>query len=158
MMSERNRDDQRSRGVFRRWGFGMIYGLIALVFLGYNLTVGEPVVGIIVAAFFVVVGALISPAIFPRSESLAETRTRADTDGAPIIYWKAGCSYCILLRLALGRAGREAVWCDIWADPAAAAEVRSLNEGNETTPTVVLSDGAFRTNPKAGWVREHLTA
>ena len=46
----------------------------------------------------------------------------------------------------LGRRGSEAVWVDIWADPDGAAYVRSVNDGNETVPTVVI-DGVAHTNP-----------
>ena len=38
------------------------------------------------------------------------------------------------------------MWVDIWADPDGAAYVRSVNDGNETVPTVVI-DGVAHTNP-----------
>lgn len=76
------------------------------------------------------------------------------SDGVTI-YWRDGCPFCIQLRIAArGRADR-ATWVDIWADPEAAAYVRSVNDGNETVPTVVI-DGVAHTNPDPRLVRRAL--
>ena len=72
-----------------------------------------------------------------------------------VIYWRPGCVYCIRLRGALGRQGRRATWVSIWADPDAAAYVRSVNGGNETVPTVLI-DGEPHTNPDPELVRTAL--
>lgn len=77
-------------------------------------------------------------------------------DDPVVIYWRPGCVYCIRLRGALGRQGKRATWVSIWADPDAAAFVRSVNEGNETVPTVVI-DGEPHTNPDPELVRAALT-
>lgn len=71
------------------------------------------------------------------------------------IYWRPGCTYCLRLRSALGRAGRRAAWVNIWQDADAAAFVRSVNDGNETVPTVVI-DGVPHTNPDPRLVRKAL--
>ena len=71
------------------------------------------------------------------------------------IYWRPGCVYCLRLRWSLGRQARRASWVDIWADPAAAATVRGINEGNETVPTVVVGEHTW-TNPPPARVREAL--
>ncbi len=71
------------------------------------------------------------------------------------VYHRAGCPFCLTLTLGLGRRARETRWVDIWADPAAAAYVRSVNDGNEIVPTVVV-DGTARTNPPAAEVRAAL--
>ncbi|WP_107771291.1 glutaredoxin domain-containing protein [Nocardioides sediminis] len=81
----------------------------------------------------------------PVSVSAAEG-ARAAADGRVVVYWRRGCPFTQLLRLVLGRRGRDAVWVDIWADPDGAAYVRSVNGGNETVPTVVI-DGQPHTNP-----------
>lgn len=57
---------------------------------------------------------------------------------AVTVYWRPGCPYCALLRRGLGRAGITTTEVNIWDDPQAAATVRSLANGNETVPTVVV--------------------
>jgi hypothetical protein len=47
-------------------------------------------------------------------------------------------------------------WVDIWRDPAGAAAVREVNDGNETVPTVFVA-GRPHVNPDPGWVRERLS-
>jgi len=71
------------------------------------------------------------------------------------IYHRAGCPICLRLTIGLGRRARDAHWVDIWAAPDAAAFVRSVNDGNETVPTVVV-DGVARTNPPPAEVRAAL--
>ena len=74
-----------------------------------------------------------------------------------VIYWRPGCVFCARLRGRLGRAGRRATWVNIWQDEAGAAYVRSVNDGNETVPTVVL-DGEPHTNPDPQRVLDRLLA
>ena len=52
----------------------------------------------------------------------------------------------------LGAKAKDAVWVDVWADPDASAYVRSVNDGNEVVPTVVI-DGVPHTNPSPREVR-----
>jgi mycoredoxin len=73
-----------------------------------------------------------------------------------VIYWRPGCVFCARLRGRLGRAGRQATWVNIWQDEAGAAYVRSVNDGNETVPTVLI-DGEPMTNPDPSLVLERLT-
>ena len=76
--------------------------------------------------------------------------------GRPVvIYWRPGCAYCARMRVRLGRTGRRAIWVNIWQDPDAAAFVRSINDGNETVPTVVI-DGQPLTNPDPAPVLDRL--
>lgn len=84
----------------------------------------------------------------------AEAQTRA-LDGVAI-YWRPGCTFCLALRLRIGRYADRAAWVNIWDDPAGASYVRSVNDGNETVPTVVI-DGVAHTNPRPGLVRTALT-
>ncbi|QYJ04099.1 NrdH-redoxin [Nocardioides panacisoli] len=81
----------------------------------------------------------------PTSVSAAEG-VQAAADGKVVVYFRRGCTFCEWLRLSLGSRRKDVVWVDIWADPEAAAYVRSVNDGNETVPTVVI-DGAAHTNP-----------
>jgi len=73
-----------------------------------------------------------------------------DPDAAPglAVYRRDHCGYCRRLENVLHAAGVDYDRRDIYADPDAAAFVRSVNNGNETVPTVVLSNGEVRTNPK----------
>jgi glutaredoxin-like protein len=65
-----------------------------------------------------------------------------------VVYRRDHCGYCWALERALRAAHVDYDRRDIYADPEAAAFVRSVNDGNETVPTVVMSNGEVRTNPK----------
>ncbi|MBY4011309.1 NrdH-redoxin [Rhodococcus fascians] len=71
----------------------------------------------------------------------------------PLIYWRPGCIFCLWLRVALLLRRKKAVWTNIRADAAAAARVRSVNDGNETVPTVFVGT-EHRTNPSPSWVAQ----
>ncbi len=92
----------------------------------------------------------------PTNVSAAEGAAAA-AHGRVVIYHRRGCPFCARMRLALAGRGKDAVWVDIWADPDAAAYVRSVNDGNETVPTVVI-DGTAHTNPSPAKVRKALAA
>jgi glutaredoxin len=94
--------------------------------------------------------------IFPKPISAEEAQRLSAVDGRPVVFWRPGCTYCMRLRLRLGRSARRAYWVNIWRDPAGAAAVRAVNDGNETVPTVVVA-GRPHTNPDPGWVREQLS-
>lgn len=100
--------------------------------------------------------AVTSPLVFPRSIGALEAQRRSAADGRPVVYWRPSCAYCLRLRLRLGRSARQAHWVNIWRDPAGAAAVRAVNDGNETVPTVVVA-GRPHTNPDPAWVRGQLS-
>lgn len=56
------------------------------------------------------------------------------------VYSRPGCPFCMSLRAGLQRSGLEFTEVDIWQDPEAAGVVRSIADGNETVPTVVIGD------------------
>ncbi len=61
------------------------------------------------------------------------------TDSATVhVYWRPGCVACRSLRMGLSEAGVVADWHNIWEDEAAAEYVRSVANGNETVPTLVV--------------------
>lgn len=69
------------------------------------------------------------------------------TTGADVVmYWRPGCVFCIRLRLVLFLNRLRPRRVNIWRDPEAAAFVRSVADGNETVPTVVI-DGEAVVNP-----------
>jgi mycoredoxin len=104
---------------------------------------------------FVLLAGVYSPLIFPRSVGVLEAQRRSAVDGRPVVFWRPGCTYCLRLRIRLGRSARQLHWVDIWRDPAGAAAVRAANDGDETVPTVVVA-GRPHTNPDPAWVREQL--
>ena len=67
------------------------------------------------------------------------------------VYTRPGCPFCTTLRAGLRRHGLEFREVDIWEDREAAAVVRSIADGNETVPTVVIGDWTA-VNPLAGAV------
>lgn len=62
------------------------------------------------------------------------------------VYWRPGCVFCQRLRLVLAWHHLRPLMVNIWRDPDAAAFVRSVADGNETVPTVVI-DGEAVVNP-----------
>ena len=67
---------------------------------------------------------------------------------AVTVYTRPGCPFCFLLRRGLRRRGVAFTEIDIWQDPAAAASVRAVADGNETVPTVHVA-GQWLVNPSA---------
>jgi mycoredoxin len=120
----------------------LVTGAAVAVRLGRG-ELGEAAVAVLAGAVAV---ALCSPLVFPRRGASADTVT---------VYYRPGCGYCLRLRASLGSRARQARWVDIWADPEAAAYVRSVNGGDATVPTVVV-DGVPHTNPPPATVRAAL--
>lgn len=98
---------------------------------------------------------LLSPASFPRSVRHADLADGGSPSPDVVVYWRPGCAYCLRLRWSLAHRAGAARWINIWADEAAAAFVRSVNDGNETVPTVVVA-GTAHTNPEVSVVRRAL--
>ncbi len=140
--------------VLRRWNLTMYTALGGLLLAVPHLIFGSRP-GIAAGLLFIVLALLLSPWAFPRPLSASEAHERSARDGRPIIYWRPGCRYCLRLRIHLGRYGARAHWVDIWADPGAAAAVRTVAHGNETVPTVVISEQPF-VNPDPRWLRSRL--
>ncbi len=69
-----------------------------------------------------------------------------------MFYTRPGCPYCTSLRWRLRRSGLPFREVDIWANPSAAALVRTLTGGDETVPTVVVGTAAA-VNPGLGQVQ-----
>lgn len=71
------------------------------------------------------------------------------------VYSRPGCPYCFLLRRGLRRRGITFTEVNIWQDPAAAAAVRAVADGNETVPTVHVAD-QWLVNPRPSRVEQLL--
>ncbi|MEV0972089.1 glutaredoxin domain-containing protein [Microtetraspora glauca] len=133
----------------------ILFVVCGVVVAAVRIAAGSPVAAGIALLVFVLLAGLYSPLAFPRSIGAAEAQRRSAIDGRPIVYWRAGCKYCLRLRIRLGRDARRLHWVDIWRDPAGAAAVRAATGGDETVPTVVLAGRPY-INPDPGWVREQL--
>ena len=74
---------------------------------------------------------------------------------AVLFYWRPGCPFCVALRNRLHKRRIPFEPINIWADPAAAARVRAVADGNETVPTVFVGDRAM-VNPSVDQVESAL--
>src|SRR5690348_10952594 len=115
--------------MLRRWGLAGFVIAIGSVLAG-SLIDQSLIVALAVELAYLGMAIVLSPLAFPRSLAAVDARHRSATDGLPIIYWRPGCRYCLRLRFRLGRAGAQAHWVDIWRDPAGAAAVREVADGN----------------------------
>ncbi|MGW7287409.1 glutaredoxin domain-containing protein [Streptomyces sp. NPDC054847] len=140
----------------RAWILPVLLVLCGSVVAAWQMFNGAPGSATGFLLVFVLLAGVNSPLVFPRSISAAEAQRRSAVDGRPVVYWRPGCTYCLRLRIRLGRGARRLHWVDIWRDPAGAAAVRAANDGNETVPTVVVA-GRPHTNPDPAWVQEQLS-
>ncbi|MDQ3417046.1 MAG: mycoredoxin [Actinomycetota bacterium] len=74
------------------------------------------------------------------------------------MYSTPWCGYCHRLKNQLGREGIVFDMVDIEQDPAAATIVERTNNGSQTVPTLVFSDGTALTNPSVAQVKAQLAA
>ncbi|MFJ2904023.1 glutaredoxin domain-containing protein [Streptomyces sp. NPDC087212] len=141
--------------MMRAWTLPMLLVLCGSAAATGPILKGSPGTAAVLLSAFLILAFVNSPLIYPRSVDAREAQRRSAVDGRPIVFWRPGCTYCLRLRIRLGRAARRAHWVNIWRDPAAAATVRAANDGNETVPTVIVADRPH-TNPDPEWVREQL--
>ena len=76
-----------------------------------------------------------------------------DPTGQPpiIVFWRPACGFCARLLYGLDRSDLAYRRVNIWEDDEARAFVRSVANGHETVPTVVIGDRAL-VNPSAAEV------
>ncbi|MFD6095972.1 mycoredoxin [Nocardiopsis flavescens] len=72
------------------------------------------------------------------------------------MYTTPWCGYCKRLKSQLAREGITGREVNIEEHPEAADLVMKVNNGNQTVPTVVFSDGAAMTNPSLAQVKQKL--
>jgi len=75
-----------------------------------------------------------------------------------VMYSTQWCGYCKRLKAMLNADGITFTEIDLEQDPEAAKIVERVNNGNQTVPTLVFSDGESMTNPSVAKVKEKLTA
>ncbi|WP_159767488.1 glutaredoxin family protein [Streptomyces sp. HM190] len=142
--------------MMRAWILPVLLVLCGSAVATAQVVNGNPGTAAALLFAFLALAGMNSPLIFPRSVGAEEAQRRSAVDGRPVVFWRPGCTYCMRLRLRLGRGARQAYWVNIRRDPDGAAAVRAANGGNETVPTVVVA-GRPHTNPDPGWVREQLS-
>lgn len=76
--------------------------------------------------------------------------------GQITLYSTPWCGYCHRLKDQLSREGIEYDEVDIEQHPEAAETVANANNGNQTVPTLVFSDGSALTNPSVAQVMDRL--
>jgi mycoredoxin len=135
----------------RRWVVPVTIAVIALGTAWSDRDQAVPVLAILL------LGLTAAWWVSPLNGARGPRRRDLDPADRVVIYWRPGCVFCLRLRGALGRDRRTARWVSIWADEDAAAYVRSVNDGNETVPTVVI-DGVPHTNPDPALVRAALSS
>ena len=74
------------------------------------------------------------------------------------MYTTPWCGYCHRLKSQLDSEGIAYDVVDIEQQPEAALIVESANNGYQTVPTLVYSDGTSQTNPSLAQVKEKLNA
>jgi mycoredoxin len=74
------------------------------------------------------------------------------------MYSTQWCGYCHRLKSQLDREGISYEVIDIEQVPDAAFIVEQVNNGNQTVPTLVYSDGSAQTNPSVADVKSKLAA
>ena len=74
------------------------------------------------------------------------------------MYSTPWCGYCHRLKRQLDKAGISYTEVDIEQQPDAAGVVERINNGNQTVPTVVFSDGTAMTNPSLVEITDKLAA
>jgi len=72
------------------------------------------------------------------------------------MYTTPWCGYCHRLKSQLDREGISFDIVDIEQTPDAVQIVESANNGNQTVPTLVYSDGSAMTNPSLAQVKGKL--
>lgn len=72
------------------------------------------------------------------------------------MYTTPWCGYCHRLRSQLDREGIAYDVVDIEQEPTAVEIVMSANNGNQTVPTLVFSDGSAHTNPSLAQVKDKI--
>ena len=93
-----------------------------------------------------------------RGQSVTQESTLLETTKSFTMYTTPWCGYCHRLKSQLDREGITYDVVDIERDPSAVAIVMAANNGNQTVPTLVFSDGTATTNPSLAQVKGKIAA
>ena len=92
------------------------------------------------------------------AESPATTAGQSGATPAVTMYTTTWCGYCKRLKRMMQDDGIVFAEVDIEHVPGTAEIVERVNNGNQTVPTLVFSDGSAMTNPSLARVKEKLAA
>jgi len=87
---------------------------------------------------------------------VTQDSTVVETKASFTMYTTPWCGYCHRLESQLEREGIVYDVVDIAQDPSAVEIVMAANNGNQTVPTLVFSDGSAQTNPSMGQIKGKL--
>lgn len=90
------------QSILRRWWTAAVFLVAGVFALTVNVGVGRPVTGVVIGAALLIGALVVSPALFPRSPTLAEAQEQATSQQAPLIFWKPGCTYCLRVAVCAG--------------------------------------------------------
>lgn len=76
--------------------------------------------------------------------------------GTVTMFTTSWCGYCRRLKSQMELEGITWTEVDIEQEPGGADFVMSVNDGNQTVPTLLFPDGTAATNPSMAQVRERL--
>jgi len=76
--------------------------------------------------------------------------------GSVTMFSTTWCGYCRRLKSQMDREGIAYTEVNIEEDPALADFVMSVNNGNQTVPTLLFPDGSTATNPSLIEVKKRL--
>ena len=122
-------------------------GMIALVWLRNPEPVGAVVLSVVVA---LAVAAAFWSARRGHHTPYNQAQQRIADDHV-VVLWKPGCAYCERLLVQL-RDASGITWVNVYEDPEGDAKVRSVNGGDQLTPTALVGDEVLR-NPSAAELR-----
>ena len=80
------------------------------------------------------------------------------SSSAVTMYSTQWCGYCARLKNQLDREGISYDVVDIERVPDAAVLVEQANQGNQTVPTLIYSDGSAQTNPSVRDVKAKIAS
>src|SRR5690349_7183937 len=113
--------------MMRAWILPILLVLCGLVAATGLVSGGDPAPAAVLLLVFVLRVGVDWRLVFPNSIGALEAEQRSTVDCRPVVFWRPGCTYCLRLRIRLGRDARRLYWVNIWRDPAGAAAVRKAN-------------------------------
>ena len=90
--------------------------------------------------------------------SIDPSTASSDVNSSFTMYTTPWCGYCHRLKSQLDREGITYEIVDIEAQPEAIQIVETVNNGNQTVPTLVFGDGTAQTNPSLAQIQAKLAA
>ena len=89
---------------------------------------------------------------------MAESNAPSGAAHDVVMYTTTWCGYCKRLKRMMQDDGINFVEVDIETTPGTAEIVEKVNNGNQTVPTLVFTDGSAMTNPSLAKVKEKLAS